>query len=66
MQTSQAPALSVTGVTAAHARRAISWMSKRSLAAFYRKADKSLNAFEFKHGSEWTYRAMRDALAATR
>lgn len=60
------PALSVTGVGKAHARRAIRWLRDRSLLAFYRDEDRSLNAFEFKHGREWTYRVLDDALAATR
>ncbi|AKF13292.1 hypothetical protein PHIN3_27 [Sinorhizobium phage phiN3] len=59
-------ALSVTGVTKSHATRAIKWLRDRSLLAFYRKEDKSLNAFEFKHGREWTYKALNDALEATR
>lgn len=59
-------ALSVTGVTRAHAERAVKWMKDRSLLAFYRAADKSLNAFEFKHGRDWTYDAMNRALDATR
>ena len=60
------PALSVTGVTKTHAKRAMRWMRDRSLLAFYRASDKSLNAFEFKHGREWTYQMMNDALEATR
>ena len=60
------PALSVTGVKKAHAKRAIKWMKDRSLLAFYRDADQSLNAFEFKYGREWTYKVMNDALEATR
>jgi hypothetical protein len=65
-QMANGPALSVTGITKAHATRAIKWMKDRSLLAFYRADDKSLNAFEFKHGAEWTDKAMRDALDATR
>lgn len=60
------PALSVTGVTKAHAQRAIRWLRDRSLLAFYRAEDHSLNAFEFKHGREWTDKVLRDALDATR
>ncbi len=59
-------ALSVTGVTKTHARRAIRYMAARSMAAFYRAADKSLNAFEFKHGRAWTYQTMHNALDATK
>lgn len=59
------PALSVTGVTKAHAMRAVRYLRARSMLAFHRAADKSLNAFVTKHGEEQTYQAMRDALAAT-
>lgn len=60
------PALSVTGVSKGHAKRAIRWMQDRGLLAFYRPQDRSLNAFEFKQGRDWTYEAMRKALEATR
>lgn len=66
MFTTNSPALSVLGVSKSHAQRAIRYMSKRSLGAFYRPEDKSLNCFEFKHGRDWTYKAMEDALEATR
>ncbi len=59
------PALSVTPVTRAHGARAVKWLSNRSLLAFYRR-DGSLNAFEFKGGRDATYKALGDALEATR
>ena len=58
-------ALSVTGVTKAHAKRAVRWMRDRSLSAFYRPADKSLAAFEFKDGRDWTYDTLHTALKET-
>lgn len=58
------PIVSVTGVTKAHAEKAIVHLRKRSLLAFYRKDDKSLNAFEFKEGYDWTDRVLRMALEA--
>ena len=64
--TSTGPALSVTGITQAHAKRAIKWMRDRNMLAFYNAKDGSLNAFEFRGGPEWTYRAMNDAIKATR
>lgn len=64
--TDTGPALSVTGVTASHASRAIKWMRARSMLAFYRREDKSLNAFEFKYGKEWTYAKLHEALDETR
>lgn len=60
------PALSVTGVTGTHARRAIKWLEKRSLCAWFDPIDHSLNAFEFKHGRAWTDNVLRKALAETR
>lgn len=60
------PALSVTGVTKAHATRAVKWLRHRSYLGFYRKADKSLNMFATKHGNDHAYKAMNDALEATR
>ncbi|QWY83161.1 hypothetical protein [Rhizobium phage RHph_X2_24] len=59
------PVHSVTGVSKTHARRAMKWLKDRNLLSFYRSADKSLNAFEFKHGKEWTENALRDALKET-
>ena len=59
------PAISVTGVRKAHAMRARKWLRNRSMLAFYRADDKSLNAFVTKYGAEQTDRALRDALAAT-
>ena len=41
-------------------------LANRGLPAFYDASDRSLNAFEFKHGREWTYEAMHKALAATK
>jgi hypothetical protein len=61
-----APALAVTGLTKAHAIRAIRYLRNRSMLAFYRKDDKSLNAFVTKFGEDQTYRAMNEAVAATR
>ena len=58
------PYLSVTGVKKGHATRAIVWMRNRSLAAFYKNGE--LCAFEFKHGREWTYDVMNQALEQTR
>jgi hypothetical protein len=60
------PALGVTGVNKAHALRAVKWLRNRSLLSFYRPEDKSLNAFEFKYGSQWTYNALNKALEETR
>lgn len=60
------PVCSVTGVTKADAKRAIKWLRDRSLLSFYRKEDKSLNAFQYKHGSEWTYNALHTALKETK
>lgn len=60
------PALSVLGVTKAHATRAVRWMRDRSMLAFYRERDKSLNAFEFRQGSEFTYEVMKKALEETK
>jgi len=57
------PALSVTGVTSAHARRAVKWLKDRSLLAFYHKGE--LRAFEFKHGPDWTYDVLHRALRET-
>jgi hypothetical protein len=57
--------VSVTGVTKGHGRRAVIHLRRRSLIAFYNDADKSLNAFEFKEGKDWTDRVLRMALAAT-
>lgn len=54
--------VSVTGVTKTRAKKAIAILRKRSLLAFYRDADKSLNAFVFKDGKEWTDRVLRMAL----
>ena len=62
----QTPAVSVLGVSKTHARRARRWLADRSLASWYNPAEKSLNAFEFKHGKEWTEKALRDAITATR
>ena len=64
--TNNTPALSVTGVSKGHAKRAISWMRNRNLLAFYRQEDHTLNAFEFKGGRDFTYKALNDALEATR
>jgi hypothetical protein len=64
--TGNTPALSVTGVSASHAKRARKWLADRSLASFYNSADRSLNAFEFKHGRDWTYEVLHKALEATR
>lgn len=60
------PALAITGINKAHALRAITWLRNRNMLAFYRKQDKSLNAFVTKHGEGQTYRAMHDAISATR
>ena len=65
-ETKYGPALSVTGVTKSHARRAITWLRNRSILAFYGEADKSLNTFPTKFGPERDYKAMHDALEATR
>jgi uncharacterized protein GlcG (DUF336 family) len=58
--------LSVTGVNKSHGLKAVKWLRDRSLLSFYNAKDKSLNAFEFKHGSEWTYNALHKALEETR
>jgi hypothetical protein len=60
------PAISVTGVKAAHANRAIRWLRNRSLLSFYRKDDKSLNAFVTKFGEESTEKILRQAIEETR
>lgn len=60
------PALSVTGVTKKHGLKAVKWLRDRNLLSFYSNADRSLNAFEFKYGSEWTYNALNKALEETR
>jgi hypothetical protein len=60
------PALSVTGVKAAHAKRAIQWLKDRSYLAFYREADSSLNALEYPKGRDWTYEMLHDAIDETR
>ncbi len=60
-----APALSLLGFSAAHAKRARRWLANRSMASFYRPEDHSLNAFEFKQGREFTYDALRQAYEAT-
>lgn len=59
------PAVSVTGVTKAHAARAIKWLRARNMLAFYLPADRSLNALVTKYGADMTERALRDAYAAT-
>jgi hypothetical protein len=59
------PALSVLGVTKVHADRAIRWLRNRSFLAFYNKSDRSLCAFEFKHGRERTYEILQKALQET-
>jgi hypothetical protein len=57
--------VSVTGVTKTHAARAVARLRRRALVAWYNSTDKSLNAFEFKEGKDWTDRVLRMALAAT-
>lgn len=59
------PSLSITGVCAPHARKAIKWLRNRNMLAFYRRADKSLNILVTKHGKEQSYEAMSKALAET-
>lgn len=61
-----APALSVTGVTKTHAQRAVRWLRNRCVLAFYRGADRSLNVFPTKYGSERDYENMHAAIDATR
>jgi len=61
-----APALCVCGVTKGHATRAQKWLKDRSYLSFYRAADKSLNAFEYPQGREWTYELLHKALEETR
>jgi hypothetical protein len=63
--TMTSPSLSVTGVKADHARRAVKWLRKRSILAFYRKEDRSLNILETKFGPDMTYEAMDRALKET-
>lgn len=60
------PPLSVLGVNKAHAMKAVRWLRARSILAFYRAADRSLNAWVIKSGSDATYKVMNDALEATR
>lgn len=64
--TDNQPALSVLGVTKAHATRAIARLRRWSILAFYREADCSINAWEIRGGPDATYKAMRDALDLTR
>jgi predicted transcriptional regulator len=58
--------LSVTGLRKAHAAKAMKWLRNRSIAVCYRAADKSINCFPVKGGPERTYRAMYEAVEATR
>lgn len=60
------PALSVLGVSAPHARRAVKWLAARSLAAFYRPQDRSLRAFSIKAGDAATVDMLHAAVDATR
>lgn len=60
------PAISVTGVTEAHAKRAMRWLRKRNHLAFYRRADKSLNALVTKLGEDNTEKILRQAIDETR
>jgi hypothetical protein len=60
------PIHSVTGLNKAHALRAQKWLKDRNLLSFWRKEDKSLNAFEFKHGKDWTQNALETALKETK
>ena len=64
--TGPGPDYSVVGVTKTHARRAIAWLRDRSILAFYRAEDRSLNTWRLKAGSDATYQALHDALDATR
>lgn len=57
---------SVLGVTKTHAKRAITYLRRRSILAFYRAEDKSLNAWELKSGRDATYAALNNALKETR
>lgn len=60
------PALSVTGVSKTHGTRAVAWMRRHNLPAFYNASDKSLNAIEFKFGRDWTYEKLEEALRETK
>lgn len=66
LETQYGPALSVLGVRKTHAERAIKWLKERSLLAFYRAADRSLNMHEYPKGRDWTYQTMERALEATK
>lgn len=59
------PALSVVGVGKTHAKRAIAYLRRRSILAFYRAEDKSLNTWELKTGRESTYAALEKAIKET-
>ena len=56
----------VMGVTKTHAKRAITYLRRRSILAFYRPEDKSLNTWELKSGRDATYDALNKAVEATR
>lgn len=60
------PCFAVLGIRKTRAKKAIAWMRNRGLLAWWREADLSLNTFETIHGKEWTYKALFDALDATR
>lgn len=50
----------------AHARRALKWLRDRSLAARYNSITKTIGAFPWKYGTEWSEQKLRDAVAATK
>lgn len=60
------PAISVLGVTKAHATRAIRHLRRGSVLAFYRAADKSVNVFPSKFGKDRDYEVLSAAIDATR
>lgn len=57
--------LSLTGVTKRHGLKAVKWLRRHSILAFYRAEDKSINAFQTKHGKEWTYAILERAYRET-
>jgi hypothetical protein len=64
---SYVPVASVTGVSKFHVERAVKWLRRAyDLPAFWRRSDRSLNAFADKHGLEGTDKLLREALNATR
>ncbi len=62
----ETPTVAVTGITKAHAMRAIARLRNRSVLAYYQRHDKSLNAWVLKTGAEATRQALKRAIEETR